>query len=594
MPKLSEDAARRIQNVLASGAKDFVSLARTAGLRPDRDFRYVVLRDVDFSGSDLEGFDFTGSRFERCSFAGARLGAANFADADFSRSDLGEASDWSWQSIAAKNAAAEPDLHADDRTTYAEFPPSDQAIRSAVDEDVRRLEDAFGTPDWPAMFRAAWYAHRPDPRLVDVAQRWLKRDERAGAVTVLLPLLDESRLSPSAARWVRAFADDWVHRRDSMEGKWTKLWSRLLREPDRRPALLELGSTRLAELTKWAGNWRSSARPDVAWTSIWRQLSLHGVDPDFLETEARRGAERLSSAIFVTSVLLRLWQTSGRAWAEDALRTWLSRTDPRQRGWNAVLRALLDSEYPQDLLPLAREWLRRNLGAADWPAIWIAFMRIRSEAAEEGMEWLRSMHPSNPAWPTIVSVLIESGELPDSKELRSLATHWLEIGQQHPHRELIAAYVGGDPMLGQFLGGPLEQRLKLLRAFKHHIGQEIVEMGRNKFCAADGSMRFVVRMSKAYPRRGGARYWYGYYETVDAFLDREDSLLILGCLDRDDAFAIPCGFLRRLLPDLHRTERPPTASYWHLDLIESGGRFSLLVSKQGEMVPVDRFRFDIG
>jgi UDP-3-O-[3-hydroxymyristoyl] N-acetylglucosamine deacetylase len=54
----------RIQAVFEADNCIFSSLARSAGLNPAKDFRYVNLAKVDFGGSDIRGYDFTGSNLD--------------------------------------------------------------------------------------------------------------------------------------------------------------------------------------------------------------------------------------------------------------------------------------------------------------------------------------------------------------------------------------------------------------------------------------------------------------------------------------------------------------------------------------------------
>lgn len=108
---------------------------------------------------------------------------------------------------------------------------------------------------------------------------------------------------------------------------------------------------------------------------------------------------------------------------------------------------------------------------------------------------------------------------------------------------------------------------------------------------ADGSIRVVVPMSKMYADRG---HWYAHHPDWDAYLaDAEKGFLLLGCLEREVAFAIPQDVLRPLLDSLNVTVRPDTGkSHWHIHLAERNGSLELLLPKTETTLNLDPYRID--
>ena len=64
------------------------------------------------------------------------------------------------------------------------------------------------------------------------------------------------------------------------------------------------------------------------------------------------------------------------------------------------------------------------------------------------------------------------------------------------------------------------------------------------------------------------------------------SFIVLGCMDRDIAFAIPHDRISKLLPHLHKTED----RHWHLTLEENAeGKIELAIPKTGSRIGLAEF-----
>jgi hypothetical protein len=60
-----------------------------------------------------------------------------------------------------------------------------------------------------------------------------------------------------------------------------------------------------------------------------------------------------------------------------------------------------------------------------------------------------------------------------------------------------------------------------------------------------------------------------------------EGYFVLGCMDRDEVFAVPVKFVEALLPKLNKTEKGE-GSYWHITLNIDDGIVKLGLSKVGE------------
>jgi hypothetical protein len=105
----------------------------------------------------------------------------------------------------------------------------------------------------------------------------------------------------------------------------------------------------------------------------------------------------------------------------------------------------------------------------------------------------------------------------------------------------------------------------------------------------DESVRAVCTISKRYDRRS-APYWYGVSPEWRKFLSKgQKSFLVLGCVDRNTAYAVPAFELEKIVDDLHRTP----ARHWHIVLDENDNGDLDLVPKIGPRIPVNRFELKL-
>lgn len=103
------------------------------------------------------------------------------------------------------------------------------------------------------------------------------------------------------------------------------------------------------------------------------------------------------------------------------------------------------------------------------------------------------------------------------------------------------------------------------------------------FWSSDHEVRAVCSISKRYAKRQHP-YWYAYHPRWMEFLkEGSRSFVVLACMDRDTAYAIPAKVMHECLPGLRTTED----RYWHIDLTESSdGHLSMYLAKTKQVRPL--------
>jgi hypothetical protein len=109
----------------------------------------------------------------------------------------------------------------------------------------------------------------------------------------------------------------------------------------------------------------------------------------------------------------------------------------------------------------------------------------------------------------------------------------------------------------------------------------LVKKSKALYWSTDKSVRVAVTISKRYEN---GNFWYAHHPDWDAFLGEGSvGLLVLGCIGKDEAYAIPHAWIHTKLRYLNTTDREGR-SYWHVYLHpESDGRLLLRLNNgQGE------------
>jgi len=115
----------------------------------------------------------------------------------------------------------------------------------------------------------------------------------------------------------------------------------------------------------------------------------------------------------------------------------------------------------------------------------------------------------------------------------------------------------------------------------------LVKKSRALYWSADKSLRAVVTVSKRYGESG---YWYAYHLPWDEFLSAgQQGLYVLGCVGRNEAYAIPFEWIHARVESLNATERED-GKHWHILLYPTDNGQLALRLKNGKNESLDHFR----
>ena len=111
------------------------------------------------------------------------------------------------------------------------------------------------------------------------------------------------------------------------------------------------------------------------------------------------------------------------------------------------------------------------------------------------------------------------------------------------------------------------------------------------YSSEDGKVRAACPVSRRYDKASHSYYWYGYSKEWPGFLSKgQKSFLILGCMDRNHAYAIPNELIEKLLSQLYRTP----GRHWHIILDENEKGLLELAVPDGGKMPLDNFELKLG
>ena len=136
-------------------------------------------------------------------------------------------------------------------------------------------------------------------------------------------------------------------------------------------------------------------------------------------------------------------------------------------------------------------------------------------------------------------------------------------------------------------------RSRIVAAMASKLGSPLIAHKRALYRSADGTKRIACAVSKFYERSD--YYWYAYHPGWEAFLaDGTEAFFVLGCVDRDIAFALPHAVIKGALESLNTTAREDGKTYWHVILqLEKSGDLALVLPKKSSRVSLAEFKFDL-
>jgi hypothetical protein len=153
----------------------------------------------------------------------------------------------------------------------------------------------------------------------------------------------------------------------------------------------------------------------------------------------------------------------------------------------------------------------------------------------------------------------------------------------------------GDPKgAWQFTDYKLIQgkREKIMDALGRRDATALIKKNGALYWNSAHTVRAACTVSKRYTKKGTSPYWYAYHVQWDEFLGEANAgFFVLGCMDRDVAFAIPVSVIRSVLDALNTTGD----RYWHLHLTEGqDDSVSLTLPKTKSSLPLASYLLQLG
>jgi len=133
-------------------------------------------------------------------------------------------------------------------------------------------------------------------------------------------------------------------------------------------------------------------------------------------------------------------------------------------------------------------------------------------------------------------------------------------------------------------------RLKAANALNAKAGINLVRTRQALFDDKNADVRACITISKRYDN-ALQPYWYAYHPKWDNYLGESSfGYMVFGCVDRNEAYAIPLQQMRTFLPSLNQTVKPDGTSYWHVKFSESSSGMVMFASKTGERFLLEPYR----
>lgn len=119
----------------------------------------------------------------------------------------------------------------------------------------------------------------------------------------------------------------------------------------------------------------------------------------------------------------------------------------------------------------------------------------------------------------------------------------------------------------------------------------LVKHSKTLYQNKNKDIRVCVAVSKNY-HRDYQPYWYAFHPSWGEFLkDGKTSYLILACMDRDSAFALPYESIIEILPKMNQTRKDNNRSYWHIAITTTNERLAINLSKVKEYFDLSPYLF---
>lgn len=139
------------------------------------------------------------------------------------------------------------------------------------------------------------------------------------------------------------------------------------------------------------------------------------------------------------------------------------------------------------------------------------------------------------------------------------------------------------------------KRDSILTAFGKREDVNLIKKTRALYWSPSKNVRVACTISKRYPKNPSVPYWYAYHPNWDEFLgEGVRSFLILGCMDRDVAFAMPRDVIKSQVESLNTSrDVDGEVMYWHIHLQQDESGISLLLPKKRSQLSLKPYQLKL-
>jgi hypothetical protein len=138
------------------------------------------------------------------------------------------------------------------------------------------------------------------------------------------------------------------------------------------------------------------------------------------------------------------------------------------------------------------------------------------------------------------------------------------------------------------------KREEIVASLANKEGSPLVRKSRALYWNATRDLRVACSISKLYTGKNQNPYWYAYHPAWDEFLaPAARGFFVLGCMDRDEAYAIPQPEMARIMPHLHTTMPKDGKVYWHIHLKDEANGLEIVIPKTGQSLPLAPFAIPV-
>jgi hypothetical protein len=138
-----------------------------------------------------------------------------------------------------------------------------------------------------------------------------------------------------------------------------------------------------------------------------------------------------------------------------------------------------------------------------------------------------------------------------------------------------------------------EKRLEIIQSFFKSKNATPVQRTRTNFSDATNQIGVACAVSKRY-KRDYQPYWYALHPKWLEFMRSvNEGFFVLGCMDRNEAYALPLAFIEQILEAMNTTEKGDK-KYWHVALtMDISGSVALNLSSIGKKIDLAPYSFKV-